>query len=672
MGDPIRGLAKSLGLEKRKRTLGPTTTRVEKLFDFELGGEMAALCDLLRTHDIAGSETWVRPMPLSLSATLSVHEDVRPAYLEGFFAASTPFAQLYHDRVYLMAWEETASAHQPVFEWDWEEGFMHRHEPSLDAFLAKRVGEQPERVVGKLPPHGDPARLSERAKWLTWAFTGRHHGEPWGFLDTAAKRTRYAKEREHVPLWPNLAGYWLWHALFFDDDERLDEVLELTEGSIHPFVAESIDLIADWRSGRTRALEALVDVEARREALHAHAPEGHFTAKARRAHAESVKADAAAGRRADAKLTTLAKSDTVLGVLDELSKDFDFQWARMFDYLQARDAEELAGEPHLPIHFEALNTLPDDYDRMMFLRDAVTRDHREPLIALLARDAKAKKPRGRVGLVVELLARTCRTYPDMLGAMRAALGKKPPKAVEANVTYAARLFATTREARKRLVRAADAYVDTIRDSPMAPAHGYDALYALDTPETATLLNRLVVGYEMYTYGDWPWRKVVAALKRARSLKHAKRCVKGLRAVVEASYHDYGRQEAVMSLLHLEGEKIRPILFEGFEAWRNVDTKRTSFLAGLLWLEPKSKRWIDEARKAIRRSTKERDGVDMSVVAALRGLLMAIEQKDVRALHPSVATVAKWNATGSAYGTHRMHVDVAIALAKRRAANILER
>ena len=111
--------------------------------------------------------------------------------------------------------------------------------------------------------------------------------------------------------------------------------------------------------------------------------------------------------------------------------------------------------------------------------------------------------------------------------------------------------------------------------------------------------------------------------------------------------------------------------EGSAEWQRNDCKRSAFLAGLLWLEPGKRAYLDEAKRLLSLFFQKCENVDMEEVAAVDGLLMAVEAKQIKALYPLVKRVAGWKAEGSPYGMARIHVDVAIALVQRRASNILK-
>jgi hypothetical protein len=339
----------------------------------------------------------------------------------------------------------------------------------------------------------------------------------------------------------------------------------------------------------------------------------------------------------------------------------DINWISGLDLMRVRDGDASGGEI-LDEHLAIADLTRDDVDRLLFLRASLTPEHRPQLVDALEHTQRAG--------VVELLAWTCSSSKDFKKALKQG---EASKKLQPAIDYAMRRFVDEPAVRTQLARTAKPFATSAyRGKWKQEGDGaFRALYAVDVPETADLMREMIAA--TYEYTNLPLKELYcnAAAKRARFLKAGKRCVEPL---LVAAAESYTREELAHSAAVLAAAKARPILEE---KWREYTTHTldnnpaNTALGALLALSPKTKRYIDAARKVIPRMLKN-DMMFLDDIGMLNGIVMGIERGRVRALYPQLEKIAAWKRELPAFdsgGPNR--AALAKALVKRRAQRALD-
>ena len=339
----------------------------------------------------------------------------------------------------------------------------------------------------------------------------------------------------------------------------------------------------------------------------------------------------------------------------------DIGWMSAMDLYLARDADvttELLDE-----HLACNGLARDAWERLTFLRSALTPDHRPQL-------EEALEATQRAGLV-ELIAWTCDTSKQFTAALkRGDAGKSLQPAID----YASRRFAGEPAVAKKLWSRAKSFATSAKGGKwqMAGEQAWRALFVVDTRESADAMKEMVAATFEYTNFGSKERICAAAAKRARFLKHGTRCVPPL---VEAMTESYTNEEITHSAVALRGAAVRKPLEDKWKQYTRYqmdnDPARTA-LGGLLAIAPKSKAYQDAAKKVLPKLLKEKQNVGWDDVGLVNGLVMGIERGKVRALYPLLEKVAKWKITGSPYDNHgKERAELAAELLRRRARRALD-
>jgi HEAT repeat protein len=117
----------------------------------------------------------------------------------------------------------------------------------------------------------DDARwLYYRSLWINYLLRndGVHKlsdvAEVFGFIDHNQWGLERTLALSHLGSLPQTAFYWLWRLFFFDKDEKLRQVIEITKASANPVVRDMALLVEELQNGR-KELGSIKDIHALRE-----------------------------------------------------------------------------------------------------------------------------------------------------------------------------------------------------------------------------------------------------------------------------------------------------------------------------------------------------------------------------------------------------------------------
>jgi hypothetical protein len=246
--------------------------------------------------------------------------------------------------------------------------------------------------------------------------------------------------------------------------------------------------------------------------------------------------------------------------------------------------------------------------------------------------------------------------------------------VQPAIDYAMRRFIREPGVAKKLASRAKSYATSAygetwnKEGEMA----WRALYVSDTPESADVIGTMIKQTYVYTNMGIKERISAAAAKRARMLKKPKPCAKPL---LEAAGESYTGEEFTHSAAVIDPAKAKKVIEEKWKEYTAhtlTNNPASVALGGLLALAPKSKAYIDAAKKVLPHMLKEKQNVCWDDVGHVNGIVMGIERGKIRALHPLLEKVVKWKITGSPFDNHgKERSELAAELVRRRAQRALD-
>jgi hypothetical protein len=228
-------------------------------------GELAAWLLLAERYDVARRGLLEPAVPTFEELVARVTDDRLTVYeLEAFLCGGVPIFVNDDPSVdYVSLWTY-ADGTNPVFYVGDAEAGTYACNTSLAAHVAHVLAAPRDRRRAPaldeelaLPPHLDPKRLYERARWVIRVAHGVSSGSDRD--DTAGAGTRDEWERE-LPLvrsWPHLAAHWLLQHRWFDHEAELAEILSATRDMTHPIVRrlhQPSERARNWR-GRLVAVD---------------------------------------------------------------------------------------------------------------------------------------------------------------------------------------------------------------------------------------------------------------------------------------------------------------------------------------------------------------------------------------------------------------------------------
>ncbi len=340
----------------------------------------------------------------------------------------------------------------------------------------------------------------------------------------------------------------------------------------------------------------------------------------------------------------------------------DIAWISVMDLYAARDHDVTGGEI-LPEHLACNGIARDDWERVMFLRSALTPEHTDDLIDALEHTQRPG--------VVELLAWTCGSTKELKAALKKGEAKKE---LQPAIDYAMRRFVAEPGVSKQLGKRAMPFATSAAGGKwqVANEQAWRALYVCDTRESADVVAEMIETTYVYTNLGVKERISAAAAKRARMLKERKRCAAPLRVAAGESYTG---EEFAHSAAVIEPAKTKRILEEKWKEYTEYQMDNhpaQTALGALLALAPTSKVYQNAAKKVLPKMLKERENVGWDDIGRVNGIVMGIERGKIRALHPLLEKVARWKITGSPYDNHgKERAELAAELVRRRARRALD-
>jgi hypothetical protein len=339
----------------------------------------------------------------------------------------------------------------------------------------------------------------------------------------------------------------------------------------------------------------------------------------------------------------------------------DIAWLSVMDYFLARDGDvtsEILDE-HLAVTKKVTR---EDWDRIRFLRDAMTPAHRAQIV-----DALDAAP--REGLV-ELLAFTCETSREFKAALRkAGAGKSLQRAID----YGMRRFVDEPAVRTVLWKRAKPYATTAARGKWnnEGEHAWRALYVTDTREGADAMKESIAGTWIYTNAPLKERFCWAAAKRVRLMTHGKRALPPL---VVAMQESYTGEEITLSAAMLGGKAVLKHVeakWKEYSRYGIDNNPARTALGGLLALAPRTKAYQDAANKVVPKLMKE-DVIGWDDIGLVHGIVVGIEAGRVKTLHPLLEKIAKWKYKPPGYDAHGAErALLAAELVRRRARRTLD-
>lgn len=336
-------------------------------------------------------------------------------------------------------------------------------------------------------------------------------------------------------------------------------------------------------------------------------------------------------------------------------------WITNIDLFVARDCDVTTDV--LDKHLACAGVTRDDWERVEFLRGALTPAHREQLVEALENTQRAG--------VVELLAWTCATAKEFASALRRG---EAGKSLQPAIDYGSRRFANERAVAKKLLSRAKPFATTAGGGKwqLAGEQAWCALFVSDTAESADAMKAMIASTWVYTNHGVKERLCAASAKRARMLKAKARCAPPL---VEAMREDYTIEEITHSAIAIRGAAVKKHVESKWQEYSQYhtdnDPARTA-LGGMLALTPGSRTYHLAAKRMLPVMLKGKTNVLWSHVGLVNGIVMGIERGRVRALYRLLEDVARWKITGSVYDNHgKERAELAAELVRRRARRTLD-
>lgn len=613
----------------------------------------------LETVEPALSELRAPDAAMSLKTVASVDDSSSLAALIGLFTGTSIVAQQ-DELSYLAAWVPDRGGRSRVYHFHPDDWGLWPTDPCLLVRLyrllqldrgeiSKKLPTGPEAEAeaaeiaalraagagagaassgdgggGGIEERLDPERLFPRVRWLAHLFLAK--GGDWAQeLAKAASIQDFERERPLIPLWPQLALYWLWSHAMFGNSEELAETLALTRDTASGLVAETRDLVIRLEEGRDVrvGLRTGSMFEAFREQLQDEAPAAILgaSAKARR--------DA----RERAAFATIDEESRLSVGLEQIAE----REAGVRKALELLGWLEQGGAliPAV-LHAKTGLTVEGAIDRFVSLAD-----HRfRPMVLSKLRQAARfgdTSPHATHGLLLafQKLATSFEEFESVIGA--AGTGNYGPRR-QSELFRAYGRFADDR-ATERLAEYSAVYLADVESwEPKVPREAFLQLMSRDSPQTEELAARLL---EKASFSGANAALAIAAAEALGRMRST-RGIAGLERALQRELgrvDDGSRTRIASALVACAGKRSRPFL-EGLvraklDRWEAEEDRQGSYayhhkdvacwLAALLPLAPRDEALIDKAREMLDAFRLElygekrpRRDVIYAVAAVLRG------------------------------------------------------